>query len=659
MDDQQDQILSARDNETGKTIRFQWHEPTPPTEDDLAEVFAAAKTQPEGPPEWQGPLTPRQQFEKQLTTPDDTRRARAAETAWEALNPVNIVKGAYQGWKGEVEAGKQAMGEGRPVAGVAHTVASMIPILGPALANYVPNLQEEFGKAKAIRAEGDVTPERLARATGHVTAGLIPVVGPAIGDITSKLESGDTGGAAGTLVGLGLGPKIFGAAVDAVPAAARAAASRLPVFTNPNPMVAAAVKENLAAGVPVDAGAATGSAVIKTAQDLADASLGGLVAGARKTARTGEEALTQRGSTLAGRVSPNPATAEQAGLAVEQAVEGRGGQLQSEANRSYGALRAIEQQTPITVDMRPVKAALQPIYDRMVRQMPIAKQQASEGLKALQNILTGGDVSPLSVADADLGAIKGIARGADAPWLRDVSQGLAAKAVGEFDAAVQQAVQRAGPAAEQALAAGRAATKAKYATAEVLDGLRRGTGGEAAKMFGRMVARGDTGIEQLREVAKIAPQQMPSVGRAFLDGLFEETQKEGGFRSAKTVFEKWNNLGPETRKLLFPDQALRSELDNFFLVAKKMQESANPSRSMLAGTVAGQTTGLFMAPLSTLGSIGTGAVFSKLMHNPTAVRLMTEGMQLGPRSPRSLAIQAQLQRLAQLSPVLPRQNQQP
>ena len=54
------------------------------------------------------------------------------------------------------------------------------------------------------------------------------------------------------------------------------------------------------------------------------------------------------------------------------------------------------------VNLKPVKAALKPVWDRMRRQMPVTQQDASPGLKAIQNIMEGPDVAPASIVDLDL-----------------------------------------------------------------------------------------------------------------------------------------------------------------------------------------------------------------------------------------------------------------
>jgi hypothetical protein len=107
------------------------------------------------------------------------------------------------------------------------------------------------------------------------------------------------------------------------------------------------------------------------------------------------------------------------------------------------------------VDLRPVKQNLKPIFNEVSKRMPLAQRQASTGLQALQNLLDEPDFVSASQADANLSAIKKIVREADSPYLRNVSQGLAAKTSRQLDLAIRAAVAKAGPEATAALDQGR------------------------------------------------------------------------------------------------------------------------------------------------------------------------------------------------------------
>src|SRR5690606_6768605 len=243
-------------------------------------------------------------------------------------------------------------------------------------------------------------------------------------------------------------------------------------------------------GIPVDAATATGSRVIRTVQNVTDrGTLGGALVGDRaRTAQT--QALRATSDRLAERVHPTAVTAEQAGEGARATLQRRIADLDAEADTAYGQLRAMEadpantrtvrmrvpmtdssgvtklevvsMDMPLPVDLRSVKRALSPIYERMKRQLPITVQRASPGFKAVENVMQSYDYMPASVVDADLSAIKELARGADLPELRTFSQGLAAGVVKELEDAVQAAVAQAGPEATAARNLGRQATARKH-----------------------------------------------------------------------------------------------------------------------------------------------------------------------------------------------------
>lgn len=293
-----------------------------------------------------------------------------------------------------------------------------------------------------------------------------------------------------------------------------------------------------------------------------------------------------------------------------------------------GAVETPTASMLLPADVRAAKTALRPAYDRLMRQLPVTQQRSSPGLKAIENIVNGPDHVPVTVLDADLSAIKGIARGADLPELRDVSQGLAAKAVAELDGAVRAAVAKAGPDAVKALEEGRAATRAKYAVAEVLGALRD----EPVQAFNQAIYAKDAGIGRLRDFARHAPAELPRIGRAYLEDLLAKATADGGFDKAQTVQQSWANLGPETKRLLFKEPGQVQALDNYFRLAKLITRNPNPSGTALVGTSLGSLQGLFFAPVPTAAANASTWAISALLRNPKAVRLFTKGstLVLGP-----------------------------
>lgn len=482
----------------------------------------------------------------------------------------------------------------------------------------------------------------------------LPVIGPVSKKISAQIETKNYSGALGTLAGFAgsmAAPEAAGAAADAL---GSAKLKVLPALPNPNPAVADAVDFGLKRGIPVDAGTATGNFAVKGAQHLADRSIGGSMANAGAP-QAAADALTKTGRDLAADVHPAPVTPEKAGAAVSGAVEASSDAAAARANAAYGTLRQIEAipantktvqvgtktttspitgpngqpvvtTTPITkdialpVDMRPVKQALAPIEAEISQRMTPAQRDVDPALNAIRNILNRDDYLPASVADKDLSYLKKIQRGPAA----DPVKRVAGQAIDALDQQVQDAVSRAGPSAVRALSEGRTATIDKYAARDVLDNLRE----EPVQAFTQALWKNDAGIDQLRAVQKYAPAEMPKLGRAFVDDLVNQATAEGDFSKQSGIWSKWQSLGPETKKIIFSDPATVKNLDNFFLLAKKMGENPNPSGTAHVLSLGSQGLALAMQPHIAIPIEISGAILSKMLHNPAAVRTLTEGMQI-------------------------------
>lgn len=299
--------------------------------------------------------------------------------------------------------------------------------------------------------------------------------------------------------------------------------------------------------------------------------------------------------------------------------------LEEESGDIKIALRDVDlpveaRNVQLPVDMRPVKSALRPLYNELQTRWPITQQQASKGLKALENIVNGEDVLSASDADANLSAVKAIAR--EAKDARSV--GIAKKAVQELDLAVRGAVAKGGPEASAALTRGRSLTKAKYGALDLLDTLRD----EPVQVFDQLTSRRDTQLNLLRDVAKQAPQDMPKLGRAFLEGLFDSATHEGGFGKAATISNKWEALGAESKALMYKNPGLIEDLDNFFRIARKISENPNPSGT--ASTLASvASVGLLITnPLTGISYVLGSNVLARALFNPKAAKALAEGFQI-------------------------------
>jgi hypothetical protein len=344
-------------------------------------------------------------------------------------------------------------------------------------------------------------------------------------------------------------------------------------------------------------------------------------------------------------------TPEQAGEAVRGAVTKQVTDAHAAASQSYGRLGQLESANPVTVDLTATKQALAPLHRRLMRESEITPLMGGKGRAAvaLDRLMSGPDQAPLSVVDDALGDLKAMARGADLPELRTAGQGAAAAAVQQLEATVRQAAKGAGPDVETALMSGRLATRAKYGAADVLEQLKT----EPVQVFNQAVWQKDAGIDKLRAVSKVAPQEMAQVGRAYLEDVLGKATSQGGFDHAQGMWAQWEKLGPQTKKVLFRDTALISDLDKFFLGAKKMAESPNPSGTALTLMKGAEAGTWYWNP-------GAGAAYSlsatgmaKLLRNPRAVRILSRGMALrvGGRTAASAALTTELAGLAKANGV--------
>jgi hypothetical protein len=284
----------------------------------------------------------------------------------------------------------------------------------------------------------------------------------------------------------------------------------------------------------------------------------------------------------------------------------------------------IVKNVPLPIDMRPIKAALDPVYKERLKTMPIAQQQASPGLIAIKNILDADDYLPASVAEKNLSALKKDAGYNVGKGMRTQSQGLAAHAVAHLQEAIDTAVTQAGPEAIEALKAGRQFTRQKFESIGILKALRK----EPVQAFNQATWAKDAGIDYLRKLSKQAPEEMPKIGRAYIDQLFSEATAAGGFERTQGIWSKWQNLGAETKKLIFKNPQLVGDLDNFFLLAKKMAENPNPSGTAYTAAITAAGTMAITNPATAVVTQIAGGVLAKLLHDPQKVRLLMQGMKV-------------------------------
>lgn len=523
----------------------------------------------------------------------------------------------------------------------------------------------------ATMGEGDVSPEQFDAAKQYIQpTNAAQRLGKGAEQIGELLYAGglvNTATRALPLAGRVLAEGAAGAAMNAsqgqsataggvvgaaVPLAGRAVRSARALFAGAgaNPVVRDAVEWGVQQGIPVDAATATGAPIVRAIQGAADATpLGGIV-GARAKNQT-DEALTAVGKRLADAVDTTPSTLLSSGESLQQGLGQRVTQEAARADDAYEALRAIEARTPVrvpvgrsvtlsaegtpsvqtlmgdvpmAVNVGNARKLLAPVYQRMVRSADLAQPIGAEAkaLKAIDRLMSSapqGDYAPLSVVDDALSDLKAVLR--STPDQLGKGAGAMRAVVAGLDAQVMAAAKKAGPEAVKALESGRAATVRKYIAADLVDRL----GAEPARAAGRLVQRNDVSLGLLRDVAKQSPETLPKLGRAVVDDLLETATKEGGFDRGAGLFERWQALGDETKALLFKPEVKR-DLDRFFLLAKRIGESPNPSKSATVSIGAGSGVMTILNPATGVPLVLGAGALSKLLHSPRGAALLTSVM---------------------------------
>jgi hypothetical protein len=90
----------------------------------------------------------------------------------------------------------------------------------------------------------------------------------------------------------------------------------------------------------------------------------------------------------------------------------------------------------------------------------------------------------------------------------------------------------------------------------------------------------------------------------------------------------WQKLGPETKRILFPQEGQRQALGHFFLLAKKVAENPNPSGTTVTWFKGGELYALLTHPVAGVPTSLGSAALAKLLYSPAGVRALTRGMML-------------------------------
>lgn len=583
-----------------------------------------------------------------------------------SVNPLPALQALYAHAKAADPAGVD------PLHGLGGGVVGLVKDIGKAQG-------EQFTKAQQAYQEG-----RMSEAFGHTMAWLLPLLGPAAANAGEKIGQGEIaeglGEATGLVAPFGARATQTGGVLPTAANARRAAAGAqvaeaqtlgatipgatrasgpprqiVPGLQQPlSPEDSAAVQYAQDRGIPLDASTATGSKMVRAVQGAVRGSPTGALVTEAATRRIGEE-LAVEGRRLAESVAGNPETPESAGAGVRSAVDDVIAEHKAQADTSYDAVRAFEadpryardvdvhvtgtlggqeisvpskQSMPLPVDMRVAKKALEPLYQQFLTNP--ARAADATWLRA---IIDGPDFRPFSNANDLLSSLQKIARDKGGPAKLGVTQ---------LHQAVDRAVALAGPDAIAALQAGRAASKSQHQVSEILKKLTTGTNNEPVRIHQKLAQPHDKGIDQLRELERVAPEALPAVARAIITDILEPgpAGTETMLGHAQQSANAWEKIGPSSRRILFP--STHRDITTFLHLRKKLAENPNPSGTAHVG-IMGAHLALYIAhPLSGIVSVVPPYVLAKLLYTPRGIKLLTEGIRLSSSESAASKIRSQV-----------------
>ena len=463
---------------------------------------------------------------------------------------------------------------------------------------------------------------RVSEAVGHA-GGATPFIGPLAAQTGEEFGSGQYGKGVVHALEL-LAPSL----VHSILPEKVGLPKKLQIANQNNPVEQTALDAMKQAGVRQSVGQQTGSeAWQRREQGLKN--LPGSAGRAQGFYEGQEGDIARQGDQLAQQPSPISTNTVGAGQGIQDRLQQRIVRLRNFSDRLYDDVRgkaAQAQQTVQTgttaskilgpngqplqvpvlatfdapVDLTQVRGPLQSIYDNLKQNMPIVQQNSSPAFQALAQLVTS-DATHMSAMDFDkfLGAVKAVSRDGSSPYLTDVSQSLARQVIKQGEAGLNKALLTAGPDVPARLKSARNGVKAYYQTADMLSELPD----EPASLYDYMAKGGDRALTTLQALSKVAPKELKTVGRTYLEGLLDQATNEGGFGRADGVKAAWRRMGPETKQMLFGSQ-LTTDLDNFMLGSKTLLKNLNAS-----GTA---HSALAMGGLGAVGVLGS-AVFDGLI----------------------------------------------
>jgi hypothetical protein len=566
-----------------------------------------------------------------------------------------------------------------PVAAGAAAVSG--PVLGMAQLGALENADQGLGSMVEGTLEGGLQGgvlhvlgpgNRLVRFVGNAAVTYANAIAHGA-DKATAFENAATMGAVGAIPGNapGGGLGFRGTAKNIPWNIVEGARGALPAFPSKlDPVKQQAIDYLGEEGVPLTAADVTGNRYLRAMEaSTAHMPIGAEAAEEYRGAPRGQ-AMADLSGRLAEQVYPSPVTPHEAGGEMALALDKNIADLNKQEQEAYkgaweGAgdpqyTRKVQvgtEQKPVLdsegkptgdtqpgpvygyvnmpVDVRWMKQIARDQIDKFKYSLSRTERAQSNAYNVYRQILSGPDHISAEQGEEALKGLKTEVRGAASPNLRNVAQGQAAALIPRLQDDIESAVNETGPDAVEALRNGRDFHRQKMEIADVAKKLRE----EPVQAFGQLSMGRDAGVEYLNQIAKQAPDIMPRLGRAWLDDVFDQATREGGWQRAAGILRKWQTLGHQTKALMFPEPSLRIALDRFFLGGKLLGGEINPSGTALVRGAQEATQN----PLKLL----QGYIGSKLLFSPRGIKLLTGIAQDPPRTPAAIArVRAQAKEIA-------------
>lgn len=327
-------------------------------------------------------------------------------------------------------------------------------------------------------------------------------------------------------------------------------------------------------------------------------------------------------------------------------------------------------ETPI--DLAPIRAKLQPVYDDLANNLTPVQQMASPAFTQLKSLMTRSDLTHMPAMEFDkfLGALKSITRNGESQILSSPSQALAKNVIGVGENSMDQALAGAGPDVKTALQRGRDAVRDYHAS----DEFRQDLGDEPASIYDAMTKGGNRAINTLQTLKGYSPAAVDTIGRTYLNEMLDKATREGGWGRSNGVDADWNRLGDDTKELLYGPETTRS-LNQLFLGAKRLtpaEGSATAGRlSAFAsygdiGTALAELVGGAMAGHLEAGALGAGgtllatrvrpAILARVAFRPGGAAALNQAIHLPVNSPAWVRAMTALTGMASGKPVAQQQS---